>query len=252
MNGKLIAGNWKMNKTPAEAKKMIEELIPLVKDSDNSVVVAPSFVCLPAALEAAKGSNIYVAAQNMAEHEEGAYTGEVSVLMLKDLGIPAVILGHSERRQYYGETDAVINTKTRLALQHGLEVILCIGETLTEREAGKAFEVVRRQLKEALTEVTDGEIKKVSVAYEPVWAIGTGKTASSADAEAVHVEIRKMLAELYSEAAAKAVPVVYGGSVKPDNIKELMGMPNIDGALVGGASLKADSFGALVNFNREF
>ncbi|OQY33071.1 MAG: triose-phosphate isomerase [Spirochaetaceae bacterium 4572_59] len=250
MRNYLIAGNWKMNKTPSEAVQLAKEILTLVKDSDYRVMVAPSFVCLPGVAEVLKGSNIIVAAQNMAGTEEGAFTGETSVLMLKDLAVDAVLLGHSERRHIYGESNEQINAKVKLALKHGMMPVLCIGELLEEREAGKAETVCFEQLEKGLAGVSEKELDNVVIAYEPVWAIGTGKTATPDDADAIHASCRKKIAEMYSAAAAEKMVIQYGGSMKPENIKELMAMENIDGGLIGGASLKADSFASLANFNK--
>lgn len=243
-----IAGNWKMHKTVAESVALAKELAASLKGTDRKVMVAPAFTALSAVAEAIKGSGLILGAQNMGPENQGAHTGEVSPLMLKDLGVKAVILGHSERRHSYFETDELINRKLLLALEHGLEPILCVGETLAEREAGKLEAVVGTQVREGLKGVGAEELTKVVIAYEPVWAIGTGKTATPEDADAVHAYIRTVLAALYGEAAAKAMVIQYGGSVKPENAAELMAKPNIDGALVGGASLKADSFVPIVKF----
>ncbi|MGL4524642.1 MAG: triose-phosphate isomerase [Spirochaetia bacterium] len=248
MKKKLIAGNWKMNKTPSEAEALIKEILPLAQASEHDVMVAPAYVCLPQVISLTKGSKIKVLAQDVSQHLEGAYTGEVSISMLVDLGVEGVILGHSERRQYHGETDAIINSKLGLCLKHNLIPIVCVGETLDEREAGKAFDVVETQLKISLANIEKSAAASIVIAYEPVWAIGTGKTASSAQAEEVHQHIRTVLGKLFSEEVAAKIAIQYGGSVKPDNIVELMGMPNIDGALVGGASLQAASFGGLIKF----
>jgi triosephosphate isomerase len=245
-----IAGNWKMNKTATEAVAFVKELAPLVAGASCRVLVAPSFAALDAVSKAIKGTNIILGAQNMSTDESGAHTGEVSPAMLKDLGVATVILGHSERRAIYGETDVMINKKVKLALKHGFEAILCVGETLPERESGKAESITLGQLTAGLKDVTADELKKVVIAYEPVWAIGTGKTASPQDANAMHTAIRKEIAKLYGKPAADAIIIQYGGSVKPDNVKELMGMENIDGALVGGASLKTQDFTALVKFDK--
>jgi len=246
----LIAGNWKMNKTPSEAAVLAKEIVPLVKGADCRVMVAPSFVCIPAVVEAVKGSNVIVAAQNMADTESGAFTGETSVLMLKDLGVKMVILGHSERRHIYGESNEMINAKVKLALAHGLTPVLCIGELLEEREAGKAEAVCFEQLEKGLVGVSESDLDNVVIAYEPVWAIGTGKTATPEDADAIHAACRKKIAEMYSEKAAEKMVIQYGGSMNPGNVKNLMSMENIDGGLIGGASLKSDSFAELVNFNK--
>jgi triosephosphate isomerase len=244
-----IAGNWKMFKTPSEGAKYAAELVKTLKDIKVKVMIAPNFASLDAVGKAIKGSAILLGAQNMASAEDGAHTGEVSPLMLKDLGVDVVILGHSERRSLYGETDDLINEKVKLALKHGFEVILCVGETLEEREAGRVEDVVNRQLLQGLTEVSATQIDKIVIAYEPVWAIGTGKTATPEDADAVHKVIRKTLSENYNKEVADRIVIQYGGSVKPGNVKELMGMPNIDGALVGGASLKIEDFTAIVKFD---
>ncbi len=248
MKEKLIAGNWKMNKTPSEAEALMKEIIPMVKNSAHKVMVAPSYVCLPVVAQMIKGTNIRLAAQDVSAHTEGAYTGEVSINMLKDIGVDTVILGHSERRQYHGETDELINKKLNLCLENGLSAIVCVGETLEEREAGKAFSVVQGQIEASLKNIDKKYASKIIIAYEPVWAIGTGKTATSDQAEEVHAHIRKVLCGFFGADGAAQIIIQYGGSVKPDNVKELMGMPNIDGALVGGASLKADSFAALTSF----
>jgi triosephosphate isomerase len=246
----LIAGNWKMNKTPSEAAALAKEILPLVKSSDNKVMIAPSFVCIPAVAEVIKGSNIILAAQNMANVTEGAHTGETSVLMLKDLNVKVVILGHSERRHIYGETNEVINEKVKLALANGLKVDLCIGELLEEREAGKAEKVCFEQLEKGLSGVSKEDMANVMIAYEPVWAIGTGKTATPQDAETIHASCRGKLAEMFGDDVAQKINIQYGGSVKPENVKELMAMENIDGGLIGGAALTSKSFEALANFNK--
>lgn len=243
-----MAGNWKMHKTVGEAVALAKALSAELKGTGERVLVAPPFTALAAVAEALKGGSIELGAQNMGQDEQGAHTGEVSVLMLKDLGVKAVILGHSERRHTYLETDALVNKKLLLALKHGLEPILCVGETLEERESGSLEKVVGAQVRNGLAGVAASELPKVTIAYEPVWAIGTGKTATPADADAVHAFIRKVLSGIYGDAAAKAMVIQYGGSVKPDNVAELMAMPNIDGALVGGASLKPETFVPLVKF----
>ncbi|KGE73723.1 triose-phosphate isomerase [Spirochaeta lutea] len=250
MRDYFIAGNWKMFKTPTEGAAFVKELSETLKGTSQKVMVAPSFASLDAVGKALHGSSVLLGAQNMAAAEEGAHTGEVSPIMLKDLGVSVVILGHSERRAIYGETDELINTKVKLALKHGFEVILCVGETLEEREAGKVEEVVNQQLLSGLEGVTEEMLAKVVIAYEPVWAIGTGKTATPQDADSVHQVIRQTIGKTYSSATAEKLIIQYGGSVKPGNAKELMAMPNIDGALVGGASLKVEDFTAIVNFNR--
>ncbi|MCG8452443.1 MAG: triose-phosphate isomerase [Spirochaetales bacterium] len=246
----LMAGNWKMNKTPSEAKALAEAVKAMPKGEGTRKMVAPSFVCIPAVAEVLAGSDVELAAQNMSSVEDGAHTGETSVLMLKELGVSSVILGHSERRHIYGESDEFINAKAKLALQHGLDVVLCIGETLEEREAGKANDVCFAQLEGGLAGIDAAQMAKIVIAYEPVWAIGTGKTATPADAQAVHEACRGKIAELYSQSVADAVIIQYGGSVKPGNVAELMSQKDIDGALVGGASLDAESFASIVAFDK--
>ncbi len=250
MRSYFIAGNWKMNKTVSEALELVNGLKAGLDGVEHRVMVAPPFTALSAVSEAVKGSQIIVGAQNMSDNESGAHTGEVSVHMLKDLGVEVVILGHSERRAIYGEDDAFINRKVKLAISQGLEVILCVGETLEEREAGKAEAVVEKQLEGGLKDVGPAELAKVTIAYEPVWAIGTGKTATPADADAIHKSIREKITALYSKDAAEKIIIQYGGSVKPDNAAELMGMENIDGALVGGAALKTETFLPIVKFDK--
>lgn len=247
----LICGNWKMNLTPVEASELAGLVKKMRRGTNTGAVVAPSFVCLPSVAEALKNSEVMLAAQNMASVESGAHTGETSVLMLKALGVKYVILGHSERRSIYGETDLLINEKVKLALRHGLAVILCIGETLEEREAGRIESICFRQIEAALLGIEGALMSNLVIAYEPVWAIGTGKTATPANAEAVHKACRSKLAELYSTTIADSTVIQYGGSVKPENVAELMAQKNIDGALVGGASLKADSFAKILAFNAE-
>jgi len=242
MRNYYIAGNWKMNKTPSEAAALAKELVAALKGGLEQRLVAPAFTAIDAVGKVGTGTNIRLGAQNMGQEESGAFTGEVSVLMLKELGVQTVILGHSERRAIYKEDDALINKKLRLALKHGLEVILCVGETLEERESGKLEKVLSTQVTEGFKGVDASSLKDIVIAYEPVWAIGTGKTATPEDADSAHAYIRKVLAGLYGEAAAKAMCIQDGGSVKPDNAAQLMGMPNIAGALVGGAALKAETF----------
>jgi len=238
-----------MHKTVGEAVQLASQLVTELRGVEHKLMIAPPFTALQSVGEAVRGTNIFLGAQNMASEEQGAHTGEVSVHMLKDLGVATVILGHSERRHIYGEEDGLINAKLRLALKHGLEVILCVGETLDEREAGEVDEVVLSQLEEGLRDVSTNEMGAVTIAYEPVWAIGTGKNATPEDAEAVHRTIREKVANIYSRAVADDLVIQYGGSVKPENAASLMAMEDIDGALVGGASLKADSFGAIARFS---
>lgn len=247
MRRPIIAGNWKMHNTTEKARELVELLRPLVGASEAEVVVCPPFTAIAATVNAAAGSNIAVGAQDLFWEDWGAYTGEVSGPMLKDLGCRYVIIGHSERRQYFGETDATVNKKLHAALRHDLVPIVCVGETLDEREAGKTLEVVRRQVEDGLKGLTPDQVETLVVAYEPVWAIGTGRTATAADAQEVIAFIRKTLKAMYGE-RAELTRIQYGGSVKPENIAELMAQPDIDGALVGGASLDAISFAAIVNY----
>jgi triosephosphate isomerase len=249
MRKPVIAGNWKMFKRQADAAALVEGLVPLVKGAAGvEVVVAPVFTSLCAVLEGIAGTNIRLAAQDCFWEEEGAFTGEIAPGMLVDAGCSHVIIGHSERRQYFGETDESVNRKVKAALAAGLTVLFCIGETLAEREAEQTFAVLRRQTTAGLAGLSAADLAGVIIAYEPVWAIGTGKTATDDQAQEAHAFIRGVVAELFGSPAADAVRVLYGGSVKPENVKGLMAMPDIDGALVGGASLKADSFAAIVNF----
>ncbi len=239
-----------MNMTPSEGAAFAKELVKAIKNTNSKVMIAPPFVTIPAVLEAAKGSSLIVAAQNMANHESGAYTGEVSPLMLKDLGVNNVILGHSERRSIYGECDEVINEKLLLALKHDMNVVFCIGETLEERESGRLEEVLERQVRVGLGGVKADQMGKVTIAYEPVWAIGTGKTATPDDANNAHAFVRSVVEKLFSKGVAEATVIQYGGSVKASNAKALMAMPHIDGALVGGASLSVEQFLPIVNFDK--
>jgi len=243
-----IAGNWKMHKTIAEASELARRLTHDLAGARHKVMIAPPFTALATVSQILEGSNILLGAQNMGQTEQGAHTGEVSVLMLKDIGVSVVILGHSERRLIYGETDELVNAKVKLALMHGLEVILCVGETLAQREAGKVDKVVADQVERGLSGVDD--LGRVTIAYEPVWAIGTGKNATPADADAVHRVIRETIARRYGKTASDAIIIQYGGSVKADNAASLMAMENVDGALVGGASLTADGFVPIVEFDR--
>ena len=246
----VIAGNWKLFKTIGEATALINELKPLVARAEGvEIVVAPVFTALSRVSEAASGSNINLAAQNCFWQEEGAFTGEVAPKLLKDAGCSHVIIGHSERRQYFGETDETVNKKTKAVIAAGLTAILCVGETLAERESEKTFSVIETQIQSGLEGLSPEIVARVIIAYEPVWAIGTGKTASDEQAQEVHSFIRNLVARLFGQSTADAVRILYGGSVKPDNVKGLMAQADIDGALVGGASLKADSFAAIVMYN---
>ncbi|MGE5574028.1 MAG: triose-phosphate isomerase [Bacteroidota bacterium] len=247
MRRRIIAGNWKMNKTRDEAVDLVGGLREALADvGDVEVVVCPPFTALDAVREALRGSSIEMGAQNMHWEDEGAFTGEVSPLMLKNLGCMYVILGHSERRTYFGETDESVNRKVRSAMANGLLPIICVGETLDEREAGKTEAVVVRQTKAALAGVKSNGAERIVMAYEPVWAIGTGRTASADEANRVIRIIRQAVAEVFNGRIAEEVRIQYGGSVKPQNIADFLGQPEIDGALVGGASLDAASFAAIV------
>ena len=248
MRKAIIAGNWKMNLTPSEGVKLVNELKPLVKDADAEVVVCVPATDIQAVGEAIKGSNIKLGAENVHFKDSGAYTGEISAAMLLELGVEYVIIGHSERRQYFGETDETVNLRTLKALEKGLTPIVCVGETLEERETGKTEEVLKRQITVGLNGVED--LTKLVIAYEPVWAIGTGKTATSEQANETIGFIRKTLAENFCEKCAAKVQIQYGGSMKPANCKELMAMEEIDGGLIGGAALKAADFAAIINYNK--
>lgn len=243
----VIAGNWKMNETPDEAKKLVEDIKPLVKDADCDVIVCVPYVDLPVVLEAAKGSNVKVGAENCHWAESGAFTGEVSAKMLKAMGVEYVIVGHSERRQYFGETDETVNMRAKAALANGLKVIICVGERLEQREQGVTCELVAMQTKIALKDISAEDMKNVIIAYEPVWAIGTGKTATAQQANEVNLAIRNTISELYGKAVGDATTVQYGGSMKPANAAELLAQPDVDGGLIGGASLKAPDFAAIVS-----
>ncbi len=250
MRKPVIAGNWKMYKTIAEAVDFVTKLKPLVADASHcEVVVSPPFTALRAVAAAVKGSNIAVAAQNVHWDKEGAHTGDIAPGMLVEAGCSHVIIGHSERRQDCGETDEQVNRKVKAALAAGLIPIVCVGETLAEREAGKTQEVLERQLRGGFAGLTPQDFSRIIVAYEPVWAIGTGRTATPGMAAESHRFIRGLVRQQFGEGVASALRILYGGSVKPDNVGGLMAQEEIDGALVGGASLKADSFVALVNFS---
>ena len=242
----VIAGNWKMTKTPAEAKELLDAIKPLVKDADCDVVACVPFVDLSVALEATAGSNVKVGAENCHWEPSGAYTGEISAPMLAAMQVPYVIIGHSERRTYFGETDVTVNKRVKAALANGLTVILCVGEYLEQREQGVTGEVVALQTKIDLQGVSAEELKRVIIAYEPVWAIGTGKTATAAQANEVCALIRATIADLYSKADADALTIQYGGSMNAKNAEELLDQPDVDGGLIGGASLKPEDFAAIV------
>ena len=250
MNKKLrkavIAGNWKMNKNPEEAKALLEEIAPLVKDANCDVVACVPYIDLYAAMETAKGTNIQIGAENCHWEPSGAYTGEISAKMLKDIGVPYVIVGHSERRTYFGDTDVTMQKRTRAALDNGLKVILCVGEYLEQREQGITDEIVAMQTKVALQGVSKEDLKNIIIAYEPVWAIGTGRTATADQANEVCAMIRGVVASLYDNAAADALTIQYGGSMNAKNAEELLSRPDVDGGLIGGAALKAADFAAIV------
>ena len=249
MRKKINAGNWKMNKTPSEAVALINELKPLVANEDVDVVFCVPAISIVPAMEAAKGSNINIGAENMYFEESGAYTGEIAPNMLTDVGVKYVIIGHSERREYFAETDATVNKKVLKAFEHGITPIICCGETLEQREQGVAVDFIRQQIKIAFLNVTADQAKEAVIAYEPIWAIGTGKTATSDQAEEICAAIRECIAEVYDDATAAAIRIQYGGSMNAGNAAELLAKPDIDGGLVGGASLKAE-FGKIVNYNK--
>ena len=248
MRKPIIAGNWKMNKTPAEAVELVKGLIPLVKDAKCDVVVCPTAVCLPAVAEVIKGTNIKLGAQNVHFAEKGAYTGELSAEMLKAVGCEYVIIGHSERRQYFGETDKTVNLRAAAAVKAGLTAIICVGEMKDERVDGYTDILVTYQTQMALKGLTAEELDRVVIAYEPVWAIGTGLTATDEQANETIGVIRKAIADVYGDEVAQKVRIQYGGSMKGSNVKGLMAQPEIDGGLIGGASLKAEDFAQVVNF----
>ena len=248
MRRKVIAGNWKMNMLPGEAIEFITELEPLVKDTKNEVILCVPYTDLFYALLTAQNTNIKIGAQNMHFEEKGAYTGEVSGKMLKSINVEYVIIGHSERRQYFNETDETVNKKIKAAFANGLKPIVCVGETLEQREAGKTVEIITKQTELALEGLTDEQVKNTIIAYEPIWAIGTGKTATSEDANNSIKEIRNKIADIYGKDVAEEVIIQYGGSVKSTNAKELFEMSDIDGGLVGGASLKAEEYSKIVNY----
>ena len=249
MRKKVIAGNWKMNMLPNEAIEYIEKFEPLVKDTQNEVILCVPYTDLFYALLSAQNTNIKIGAQNMHFAESGAYTGEVSGKMLKSIGVEYVIIGHSERRQYFNETDETVNKKIKSALAHGLKPIVCVGETLEQREARETEKIVTNQIAKAFEGISSENLENIIVAYEPIWAIGTGKTATKEDANNTIMQIRKKLAEIYGQNEAEGVIIQYGGSVKSSNAKELFEMSDIDGGLVGGASLKAEEFSKIVKFD---
>lgn len=246
---KIIAGNWKMNMTPSEAVALVNELKPLVANDEVDVVLCVPAIDIIPAMEAAKGSNINIGAENMYFEEKGAYTGEISPNMLTDAGVKYVIIGHSERREYFAETDETVNKKVLKAFEHGITPIICCGESLTQREQGITIDWIRQQIKIAFLNVTADQAKTAVIAYEPIWAIGTGKVATTEQAEEVCAAIRACIGEIYDEATAEAIRIQYGGSVSAASAPELFAQANIDGGLVGGASLKPD-FGKIVNYKQ--
>jgi len=249
MRKKLMAANWKMYKTPDQTRDFFRDFLPLISDhTRDEIAVCPPFVCVPAAVDAAKGSNIAIGGQNLHWEKEGAYTGEISAGMLLATGCTHIIIGHSERRQYFGETDDTVNLKLKIALEAGLTPIVCVGEVLEEREAGLTEDVLRRQCLRAFHAISGRKAGKLVVAYEPVWAIGTGKTATPQLAAEAHVLIRGEAAKAFGDKLADSLRILYGGSVKPENAKALMSEEEIDGALVGGASLNANSFAAIIKY----
>jgi len=248
MRKPFMAGNWKMNLMSGEAAALAGELVDAAKGLDVEVGVAPTYLSIAAVADVLKGSEVRLMAQDIYWEDKGAYTGQVSAPMIKDLGCTHVIIGHSERRQYFGETDEAVNKKLKAAFSHGLVPIMCIGETLDQREAGDTLKVIERQTKGGLDGIGAGDAGVLVIAYEPVWAIGTGKTATSEQAQEVHAFIRKLLAGIYSKELADDTRIQYGGSVKPGNVKELMAMDDIDGALVGGAALTAENFVPIMRF----
>lgn len=248
MRKKVIAGNWKMNKNPEEAKKYLEEFIPLVNNTNAEVILCAPYLDLKCMVKHTNGTNVKIGAQNMHWEETGAYTGEISGSMLKSIGVEYVIMGHSERRQYFAETDETVNKKIKSAFANELKPIVCVGETLDEREQGKTKEVITTQTKLALEGLTNEQVENTIIAYEPIWAIGTGKTATSEDANNSIKEIRDEICKIYGQNTSDRVIIQYGGSVKPTNAKELFNTSDIDGALVGGASLKPEDFAAIVNY----
>ena len=249
MRKKIIAGNWKMNKTPSEAVALVEELKPLVANDDVDVLFCVPAIDIIPVMEAVKGTNIQVGAENMYFEESGAYTGEISPAMLTDVGVKYVIIGHSERREYFAETDETVNKKVLKAFEHGITPIVCCGETLEQREQGITIDWIRQQIKIAFLNVTSEQAKTAVIAYEPIWAIGTGKTATSDQAEEVCAAIRQVIGEIYDDATAAEIRIQYGGSMNAGNAAELLAKPDIDGGLVGGASLKPE-FGQIVNYNK--
>ncbi|HET7152537.1 MAG TPA: triose-phosphate isomerase [Candidatus Kapabacteria bacterium] len=249
MRRKIVAGNWKMNTDVASAKTLLRSIVESVKKSAPAadVIVCPPYIALQEAQSILHDSKVALGAQNLHYEDDGAFTGEISATMLKSVGCKYVIIGHSERRQYFGETDGTVNKRIHKALNHELTPIFCVGETLNERQSGKAFDVIHRQVTGGLENISPENMKRIIIAYEPVWAIGTGQNATPAQAEEVHAYIRTILKELFSDAIAQVISILYGGSVKPENAREIFAQQNVDGGLIGGASLKADNFLAIAN-----
>ena len=248
MRRKVIAGNWKMNMLPNEAMQFIDTLAPLVKNTENEVILCVPYTDLFYSLLTAQGTNIKIGAQNMHFEESGAYTGEVSGKMLKSIGVEYVIIGHSERRQYFNETDETVNKKIKAAFANGLKPIVCVGETLEQREAGQTVEIITSQIEKALDGLTEEQVENTIIAYEPIWAIGTGKTATAEQANETIKSIRDKICQMYGQMVSNGVIIQYGGSVKSTNAKEIFAMSDIDGGLVGGASLKPEEFSKIVNY----
>ena len=248
MRRKVIAGNWKMNMLPNEAMQFIDTLAPLVKNTENEVILCVPYTDLFYSLLTAQGTNIKIGAQNMHFEESGAYTGEISGKMLKSIGVEYVIIGHSERRQYFNETDETVNKKIKAAFANGLKPIVCVGETLEQREAGQTVEIITSQIEKALDGLTEEQVENIIIAYEPIWAIGTGKTATAEQANETIKSIRDKICQMYGQMVSNGVIIQYGGSVKSTNAKEIFEMSDIDGGLVGGASLKPEEFSKIVNY----
>ena len=248
MRKPIIAGNWKMHNTISESYEMLKELMPLISKKDREIIICPNYVSLSEISKFLTNSSIELGSQNMFYEDKGAYTGEVSPLFLKEIGVKYVILGHSERRQIFGESDELVNKKVKAALRHNINPILCVGETLDEKEKAITFKVIEKQVRYGLDGLSNKDLVKFVIAYEPIWAIGTGKTATKEDANEVIGYIRELLGKIFNDEIVAGIRILYGGSVKPDNIKELMEMSEIDGALVGGASLKPVDFAKIINF----
>ena len=247
MRKHIVAGNWKMHKNNTETTALLDEIIAKKQNTSTEIIVAPTFVNLKTAVDTVKGQNITVAAQNMHQAEGGAFTGEIAANMLTDIGVNTVILGHSERRAYFHETDGLLANKVDTALKHNMSVIFCFGEELKDREKNNHFNIVEYQLRDALFHLNKNDWNNIVLAYEPVWAIGTGETATPEQAQEIHQFVRELIAKVYGNTVADSVSILYGGSVKPDNAKEIFSKPDVDGGLIGGAALKADDFLAIVN-----